>query len=136
MSNIAIRKTGRFGSDSRVWVYADVSAQAGRASVTLDMSKFTAAQMPDGHLPSGIVLAKITAAGPSQGKYGPYDKTATAEGRDVPAGFLWDAFTPTGTDEAAPLWFGPGAIKESKLPVGNGLTPEAKSALSAWFKFF
>ncbi|MFC9995743.1 head decoration protein [Nocardia sp. NPDC127526] len=131
MSNIATRKTGTFRGDSRAFVYADISAQAGRASVTLDMSKFTSVQMPEGYLPSGIVLGKITATG----KYGPYDKSA-ADGRETPAGFLWDAFAPTGPDEAAPLWFGPGAIKESKLPAGHGLDAQAKTLLAAWFKFF
>ncbi|RDI65753.1 head decoration protein [Nocardia pseudobrasiliensis] len=131
MSNIATRVTGTYSGDSRAFVYADVSGQPGRASVTLDMSKFTAAQLAAGSLPSGIVLGKIDATG----LYGPYDPAAT-DGRKVPAGFLWNAFTPTGTQEAAPLWFGPGAIKESKLPTGSGLDAGAKTALGAWFKFF
>ncbi|MEV0759531.1 head decoration protein [Nocardia sp. NPDC050435] len=134
MSNIAVRQTGIRYGDSRVWVYADQSEQRGRASVTLDMSKFTpATHYPKGYLPSGIVLGKITASG----LYGPYDNTAT-DGREVAAGFLWDAFTPTDTTgkESAPLWVGVGLIQENKLPSGHGLDAAAKTDLAGWFKFF
>lgn len=51
-------------------------------SVTLDLSKFTAGtHFPNGYIPSGIVLAKVTATG----LYGPYDNTAS-DGREIEAG--------------------------------------------------
>jgi hypothetical protein len=51
-------------------------------SVTLDISKFTpGTHFPNGYIPSGIVLAKVTATG----LYGPYDNTAT-DGREIEAG--------------------------------------------------
>nr|WP_296763828.1 head decoration protein [Rhodococcus sp. (in: high G+C Gram-positive bacteria)] len=132
MSNIAVRKTGTFGADARTFVYADISEQRGRASVTLDVTKFDKTKhLVDGFFHTGIVLGKITATG----LYGPYDNTAT-DGRETAAGFLWNAFAPTGDQEAAALWFGPGAIKESKLPTGHGLDTAAKTELAAWFKFF
>ncbi|KZM71068.1 head decoration protein [Nocardia terpenica] len=137
MANIAVRQTGTRYGDARVWVLWDQSEQRGRVNVTLDMTKFTAAtHYPKGYLPSGIVLGQITQAGPNQGLYGPYDKNAT-DGREVPAGFLWNTFTPTDPAgrEAAPLWVGIGLIKETKLPANSGLDAEAKTALS-WFKFF
>lgn len=134
MPNIAVRHTGTRYGDSRVWVYADISEQRGRASITLNMATFVAADhYPQGYLPSGLLLGKITATG----LYGPYDATAT-DGREVAAGFLWDAFTPTDLtgNEAAPLWFGPGAIQENKLPANSGVDAAAKTALANWFKFF
>ncbi|MEV2222749.1 head decoration protein [Nocardia vinacea] len=103
-------------------------------NVTLDMTKFTAGtHYPKGYLPSGIVLGKITASG----LYGPYDNAQT-DGREVAAGFLWDAFTPTDLTgkEAAPLWVGVGLITEAKLPAGNGLDSAGKTDLASWFKFY
>lgn len=130
MANIAVRTSGTGYGDSRVWVYADQSEQRGRASITLDITKFTAGtHYPNGYLPSGLVLGKVTATG----LYGPYDNAAV-DGREVAAGFLWDAFTPTSDKEVAPLWVGVGLIKESKLPIA--IDTAGKTDLASWFKFF
>ncbi|WP_067503842.1 hypothetical protein [Nocardia puris] len=95
------------------------------------MVLFTAAvQYPRGYLPSGIVLARA-----ESGLYGPYDDSAT-DGRDLAAGFLWTAFTPSADREAAPLWVGVGLIQEDRLPPGHGLDESAKADLASWFKFF
>ncbi|MDE8648085.1 head decoration protein [Rhodococcus qingshengii] len=129
MTNIAVRNTGRFQAENRSYVYADPGVWT-RGSVTLDVSKFVAGtHYPNGFIPSGVLLGKITATG----KFGPYSKDAT-DGRQVPAGVLWDSTTVTGTEEAAPLWMF-GFIKESKLPANSGLDADAKTALAAWFKF-
>ncbi|WP_109523675.1 MULTISPECIES: head decoration protein [Nocardia] len=134
MSNIAVRKTGTFYGDSRAAALGDISGQPGRISVTLDMTKFVAAtQAPKGYLPSLLILGKVTATG----LYGIHDSTAS-DGREVAAGFLWDAFAPsdwTGK-EAAALWVGPGLIKESRLPAASGIGTKAKTDLAAWFKFY
>lgn len=51
-------------------------------SVTLDISKFVqGTHYPNGYIPSGIILAKVTATG----LYGPYDNTAS-DGREIEAG--------------------------------------------------
>lgn len=51
-------------------------------SLTLDISKFVqGTHYPNGYIPSGTVLAKVTATG----LYGPYDNTAT-DGREIEAG--------------------------------------------------
>ncbi|MFD3463772.1 head decoration protein [Nocardia fluminea] len=133
MSNIAVRKTGVFYGDSRTFALGDISGQPGRLSITLDMSKFVAAtHAPKGYLPSGLILGKVNATG----LFGIHDSTAT-DGREVAAGFLWDAFAPTdwAGKEAAPLWVGPGLVKENKLPPASGVGTKAKTDLAAWFKF-
>ena len=133
MSNIAVHSGGNGKADARKWA-VDISGQKGRWNATLLMSTFTAGtHYPDGFLPTGIVLGKITSGG-SAGLYGLYDDAAT-DGRQTAVGFLWTAFTPTGTNEAAAVWLGPGFIEEAKLPAAHGLDAEAKVELAAWFKF-
>lgn len=113
---------------------ADISAQPGRINVTLDMTKFVAAtHAPKGYLPSGLILGKVSATG----FYGIHD-SAASDGREIAAGFLWDAFAPdswTGK-EATALWVGPGLITESRLPAASGVGAKAKTDLAAWFKFY
>lgn len=129
MTNIAVRNTGAFVAENRSYIYADPGVWT-RGSITLDVSTFVqATHYPDGFIPSGTVLGKITASG----KYGPYDNAAV-DGREVAAGILWDSITVTGTEEAAPIWL-TGFVKESKLPANSGLDANAKTDLAAWFKF-
>ncbi|ANA86363.1 head decoration [Gordonia phage OneUp] len=133
MTSIAPRVTRQVYSDHKAWVYADISLQPGRASITLDLSKFVkGTHYPKGFVPSGIPLGKITATG----LYGPYDNSAT-DGREVCAGFLWahtdDVVDANGKTTAA-LWFGPGAIQENELPVT--IDAAGKTDLASWFKFF
>lgn len=132
MSSIAVRQTYEGVPDNHAWVYGDIGQQASRASITLDVSKFTkATHFPKGFIPSGTVLGRITATG----KYGPYDNTAT-DGRETAAGFLW-AYTDIRDGQAesvVALWFGPGAIQENKLP--RPIDAAGKTDLANWFKFF
>jgi len=131
MSNITPRNTFKYVADDHAWIYADISEQAGLASVTLDLSKFTKnTHYPDGFLPSGIPLGKIT----SGGKYGPYDNAAN-DGREVCVGFLrYLVNDPEDAVAHASLWFGPGAIQENELPVT--IDANGKTDVAAWFKFF
>ena len=130
MANVNVRKTSEYQAEDRTWTYAD-PGQWTRKSVTLDTTKFTAAtHYPDGYIPSGTLLGKITASG----KYGPYDAGAT-DGTENAVGFLWDSTTVTADDEIAPLQFH-GVITEDKLPTGSGLDAAAKTALDGKFYFF
>ena len=130
MPNVVVRQTGSSYGDARAFVHQYISGNRGHASITLDMTKFVpATHYPKGFLPTGLVLGKITATG----RYGPYDNTAT-DGREVAAGFLWEAFTPTADEEVTSLWFGPGSIRESKLPLP--IDAPGKVDLASWFKFF
>ncbi len=65
-------RTERFGGGSPVWLGSPHGAGDANVSVTLDKSAFTEAiHYPNGYLPSGTLLGKITATG----KYGPYNVT-------------------------------------------------------------
>lgn len=108
--------TESFGADSKHWL-AQRKGLDTMESVTLDLSLFTADHSPDGFIPSGTVLAKVTATG----LYGPYDNAAV-DGRTVATGHLFDAVRVTrGNGQAvtragaAMLW--EGVVLEARLPV-------------------
>lgn len=102
-------------------------------SVTLDISTFTAAtHYPNGFVPSGTNLAKITATG----LYGPYDDTAV-DGRAVLSGHLGASTkvpnpADTTKDAGAPLLFS-GVVKSSKLPVAVDTAGQADVA--GWIRY-
>jgi hypothetical protein len=104
-------------------------------SVVLDRSTFDFdTAFPNGYLPSGVVLGKVTATG----LYGLY-ADAGAGGLDTAVGFLGadieiDALLAATVDELVPLYWH-GEIDESKLPTGHGLTSAAKTDLAAKFRF-
>lgn len=66
-----------YGTDDRRWL-RDHTGFAGTLGLTLDGSLFSASRFPDGVVPSGTVLAKVTASG----LWGPYDPAAT-DGRQT-----------------------------------------------------
>lgn len=72
-----------FTAEDRSWLlseFEDCYCPGG----TLDITKFTlATHYPNGYIPSGTVLAPVTATG----LYGPYDDTAV-DGRAVASGIL------------------------------------------------
>lgn len=85
--------------------------------ITLDRSLFTAT-FPNGFIPSGVALGKITATG----KYGPYSNAAV-DGRETCQGHLLTTIEYDTVNDNDPggalLWHG--QIIRSKLPVGHGL---------------
>lgn len=96
-------------------------------SITLHGASFIGT-FADGHVPSGVVVAKYT-AGANAGLYGPYSD-AGADGLDTAAGHLFtttDVGT-TGVNTSAALYWH-GEVVESKLPTGHGLTAAAKADL-------
>lgn len=90
--------------------------------ITLDMSAFAAAHIDaKGAIPSGTVLARITATG----KYGPYT-AAAVDGLETAAGFLFSttpvdsAYTlATAADVGAGL-FWEGIVNQDYLPAFTG----------------
>lgn len=131
MSDFAKYTVREVFSDHTKWILQDISKQAGRLNVTLDLSKFTkGTHYPKGFIPSGVPLGKVAATG----KYGPYDNSAN-DGREVCQGFLF-AYTNVRdgqTESAVALWVGPGIILESELPVA--IDSAGKADLASWFKF-
>lgn len=99
-----------------------------KPNVTLDISKFTAGtHYPNGFIPSGTVLGKVTATG----LFGPYDAVAT-DGRQTAYGLTYGdvrAVRQNGTT-ASKVGTGAvvsGAVSLSKLPFtpGTGITGSA-----------
>ena len=91
-------------------------------SGTLDVSLFTAAQhFPNGYIPSGTVLGKVTASG----LLGPYLDAAT-DGRQTAVGVLRasiQVLNPNGTAKSkvgCPVLKAFGVVKTSALPLTSG----------------
>lgn len=81
MSTDISMQTRSYQVDDRRWLLAEPDVKLNR---TLDPAKFTpGTHYPNGFLPSGTVIAKVTATG----LYGPYDATAS-DGRQLAADSL------------------------------------------------
>lgn len=102
-------------------------------NVTLDISAFTAGtHYPNGFIPSGTNLGKITATG----IYGPYDNAAV-DGREVFRGHLGIStkvpnIADTTKDAGAPLLFA-AVVKESKLPAA--VDAAGKTDVAGWIRY-
>lgn len=82
MTDISVTTTAH-QAEKRGWLWGEHGTEPGSTpSITLDFSLFTAGtHYPNGFLPSGTVLGKVTASG----FYGPFDSAAT-DGRQLAAG--------------------------------------------------
>ncbi|MGC0365011.1 hypothetical protein ABH922_002995 [Rhodococcus sp. 27YEA15] len=125
MTSVAVRTTD-YQSENRSWLLSAHGTDPGtNPSITLDVSKFTAAtHFPKGYIPSGVVIAKITATG----LYGPFDKAAT-DGRQTNAAHLFGSLNVVGLTKVGGAAVVHGFVKESRLPAGHGLVAEAKELL-------
>lgn len=113
MTDISVTSTG-YQVENRSWLISAHGTDPGaNPSVTLDISKFTAGtHYPNGYIPSGIALGKVTATG----LYGPYDNTAS-DGRETAAGFLFSTLgVRTGQTKVGGALVIHGFVRESKLP--------------------
>lgn len=91
--------------------------------ITLDVSTWSSAFYPQGRLPSGLYLGKITSGG-SSGKYGKYDDAAS-DGRQTCVGFLW---TPVNVSYTGGRPYG---TPSTSTPVAGALLWEGEVILSA-----
>ncbi|MGK9270489.1 head decoration protein [Williamsia muralis] len=103
-------------------------------SVTLDITKFTkATHYPNGYVPSGTRLGKVTATG----LYGPYDNAAT-DGRETAAGLLFssvraiDTSTGNALAKVAGAIFVHGLVATAKLPGAVDAPSKADLPLIVW----
>jgi hypothetical protein len=121
--DIAVTSEDYGGAEDRRWFAHRKGFDTAR-SVTLDVSTFLPAHVTGkGALPSGTVLARITATG----KYGPYEEAAV-DGRSVAAGFLLNTTKISAADGSnlatasdigvAMVW--EGIVKELFLPAFAG----------------
>ena len=105
-------RTETFGQDDQTWIGAAHGIDLAR-SVSLDTSAFTeATHYPDGYIPSGTPLGRITATG----LYGPYTPAA-ADGTDVLAGFLLTPTKPAASGETGAALYEHGRVVEANLPI-------------------
>jgi hypothetical protein len=130
-SDISVSTTA-YQVEKRGWLWGQHGTGPGdNPSVTLDVSTFTAGtHYPNGYIPSGTVLGKITATG----KYGPYDSGA-ADGRQTAAGLLFSSVkvpASTSTPVGGAL-FVHGFVDPARLPFQSGTgfaSAAAKTALN------
>jgi hypothetical protein len=126
--------TTTYQSDDQSWLGSAEGTQSMiSGTAKLDDARFVeATHFPDGFLPSGIVVAQITASK----LWVPYADAGGDDGGRTAVGFL---FTPKVVRAGATrveisiLWRG--RIREAKLPAGHGLDAAAKVDLAAKFRF-
>jgi len=118
MSTDISMQTTNYQVGDRSWLLAEPDY---KPNVTLDISKFTkSTHYPNGYIPSGTVIGKITATG----LFGPYDGAA-ADGTAVAYGLTYgdvQAIRPNG-DTAVKVGTGAvvnGVVSVSKLPIETG----------------
>lgn len=119
--------------EDRSWLASAHGTEA-TASIVLDVSAFTAAtHLPNGYIPSGVALGRISATG----LYGPYNNTL-GNGQEVCAGFLFSAVAVaggTGGPDVAGALLEHGSVRESRLPANHGLDAAGKTDLAGRFTF-
>ncbi len=128
--DVSVRST-TYGVEKRGWLQGTHGTEPGaNPNVTLDLSTFTAGtHYPNGYIPSGCVLGKITASG----LYGPYDSGAS-DGRQTAVGLLFNSESvTTGQTKAVNALFVHGFVEAARLPFQTGVggaTAAAKTALT------
>lgn len=110
-------ETNQYQVEDRSWDLSPHGSEPGTTpSITLDVSAFTAGtHYPNGYLPSGLPLGKITATG----LYGPYDAAVDpADGTEDCAGLLFASVkVPTGAESVGGALKVHGFVDAAKLPV-------------------
>lgn len=137
--DISVRKTSPLIVEDRSWL-GDADGTDSCRSITLVSALFVqATHFPDGVLRSGIVLGRITAAGATQGMYGPYSDAAV-DGRQVAKGFLFNTLQMIeggmllSANKGAPM-LERGYIRPWLLPANSGLDAAARVDLAGHFIF-
>ena len=125
--DITVRNEGTWQVEDHSWLGSSHGTEA-TVSITLNVALFTqGTHYPNGYIPSGVVLGKVTATG----KYGPYDDAAS-DGRQTAVGFLF-AVVKTPASSSTPVagaLLQHGAVVEAKLPTDHGLDAAAKTDLA------
>lgn len=113
----------RYGGGDHRWM-ADVHGLNSTEGGTLDGSLFPAATFPDGLVPSGVDLGRVTATK----LLGPYDDAAT-DGRQTAVGHLVSdqIVRPDSRNDAA--LYTHGAVLRNRLPVNSGHNAAAEADL-------
>lgn len=124
MVSIAPQPGTSFITDDPSWLGSAHGTDA-TETVTLDVAKFTAGtHYPNGYLPSGLNLGKVTATG----LYGPYDNAAS-DGREVFVGHLaGPRKVDSASQKIAAAMLTHGKVREANLPVAIDANGKADAA--------
>lgn len=130
MTSISPRTSGGPVTDDPSWIGSGHGVDTNK-TITLDVSAFTAGtHYPDGFIPSGTPLGKITASG----LYGPYDGGA-ADGTETLDCFLYSPLTvESGVTAISGAGFQHGPIVEDNLPIAVDSAGKADVAARIWFE--
>lgn len=114
--------------EDQTWLGRGGKPRSAAKAIVLDRSSFDlVGDFPDGYIPSGVVLGKVTATG----LYAPYDNAAV-NGLQTALGFLFTSIPydrdSTGDLGAALFW--DGEVIEANLPTNHGLDANAKTELA------
>lgn len=131
MTDISVETTGSFQTDDRQWLLFEAVGHQQPVATdhgVLNFALFTAnTHYPNGYLPSGILLGRVT----SGGRLGPYDNAAS-DGRQTAVGLLYNATrvpASTSTKVAAAVVDAFAVVDVTKLPTGNGLDTAGRADL-------
>lgn len=113
MTDISPIRTDYTAEDRR-WL-RDIHGLTDTYGATLDGDLFTAAAFPDGVVPSGTVIAQVSAAGANQRLYGPYDPTKT-NGQQVAKFHLLDSQKVSAGRRISAAGLDHGAVLRNFLP--------------------
>lgn len=115
------KRTTSYQVENREWVGSQHGIEA-TETITLDLSLFAADRYPNGYLPSGLALAKMTTQQNGIDVYGPYDPAS-----DIPAGsatnrgHLFNSIhVPAATGLVGAPLFTHGKVRVAKLPFATG----------------
>ena len=135
MADISVRASRTLVNEDQRWIApGGITALRDNDTITLDRSAFDlVTAFPNGFIPSGVVLGRITATG----LYGPY-ADAGAGGLDTAVGFLAvsvvaDRNSAATADILAALYWH-GEVLEAFLPTNHGLTAAARTDMAAKFR--
>lgn len=134
-TDIAVTSSTFLPAD-RPWLLFEATGPLQSVPTTADLINFalftSGTHYPDGFIPSGVVLGKVTATG----RLGPYDNTAV-DGRQTAVGFLYNATAVPTSDLARKTSVAYvdtfAVVSESRLPTGHGLDAAGKVELAASF---
>jgi hypothetical protein len=118
MTDISVTKTS-YQTEDRSWLASPHGYGPGETpSVTLSIAAFTeGTHYPNGYIPSGTVLGKITASG----LYGPYDDAAS-DGRQTATGILFGSLPAKDRVKVGGAQLVHGHVTTSKLPFSGATT--------------
>jgi Bacteriophage lambda head decoration protein D len=118
--DLSVRKDGPYAPENFSWLGSKHGVDS-TDTITLNTTMFNTTFGTQGFIPSGVALGLITAAGATQGTYGPYDNTAT-DGRQTMAGHLMTTKSIKGAGaRLGAAILNHGKVRLSKLPAGHGV---------------